>query len=229
MQLTIVCPVNDEKVLNKNLLASKVVKTKQCPILLFKEPENVMAALNEGKMAAKTTHVAFIHQDVFLPNTWYEDAMKALINITQLDSNFGALGVAGAYNDALLGYIGNRGKRWGSPLGFPKVAHTLDEMLIITRKDNVWFDESIPSVHLYGADICIQYRMRDLRNYVINAYCDHNSSLPHKVPADFKVAEGYIRTKYMLVRPEFRVFPIRTTCTRIDKTEAKETKETKKK
>jgi len=227
MQLTIVCPTNDEEVLEANLLKSKVIKTKQCPVLLFKDPKNVMEALNEGKMVAKTTHVAFIHQDVLLPDSWYLTVMQALTRITQIDSNFGTLGVAGMHGDKLIGHVKDRGKPWGTPIGLPRVADTLDELLLITRKDNVWFDESLPSVHLYGADICIQYRLRDLRNYAINAYCYHNSTLPRKLPDDFKAAQDYVRKKYLLIRPEYNIFPIRTTCTRIEKVEKKETKEPK--
>ena len=145
MQLTIVCPTDNEEVLEANLLKSKAIKTKQCPVLLFKDPKNVMAALNEGKMATKTTHIAFIHQDVLLPDSCYDSVMESLTRITQIDSNFGALGVAGMYGDKQVGHVKNRGKSWGTPIGLPRVVETLDELLLITRKDNVWFDESIPS------------------------------------------------------------------------------------
>ena len=233
MQLTIVCAVDNEDLLEANLLKSKVVRKKQCPILLLKDPNpndpdrvwNPVAALNEGKMAATTTHIAFIQQSIFLPDIWYDTTMQSLVRITQIDSNFGALGVAGVYHDRLVGHIKNGNRAWGTPVGLPRVVDTLDEMLIITRKDNVWFDESTPSGYYYGADLCITYRMRDLRNYAINAYCRNNSPEVKRLPDDVKAAQDYLRTKYNLVKPEFRVFPIRTTNETIDKTEKKEKKE----
>ena len=225
MQLTIVCAVTDENALKENLLKSKAIRTKQCPVLLFKNPENIATALNEGKMASKTTHIAFVEQSVILPDAWYSNTMRSVVLLTQIDSDFGALGVAGAYGNQLVGYVINNGRAWGTTVGLPKVAHTLDETLIITRKDNVWFDEELPSGHLRGADLCLTYRMRDLRNYVINAYCRNNSPVEKELPKDFKSAEDYLREKYMMVKPEYRVFPIKTTSTTISKEKKVEKKE----
>ena len=125
----------------------------------------------------------------------------------------------------MIGYVNNNGRAWGTAVGLPKVAHTLDETLIITRKDNVWFDEELPSGYLRGADLCLTYRMRDLRNYVINAYCRNNSPVDKELPEDFKSAEDYLREKYMMVKPEYRVFPIKTTSTTISKEKKVEKKE----
>ena len=227
MQLTIVCAVTDEKILKANLLKSKVIEEKQCKLLLYKNPKNIATALNEGKMASKTTHVAFIEPSVILPNDWYGTTMRSLVLLTQIDSDFGALGVAGAYGNQLIGFVNNNGRPWGAAVGLPKVAHTLDETLIITRKDNVWFDELLPSGHLRGADLCLAYRMRDLRNYIINAYCRNNNQVGKELPKDFKKAENYLREKYANVKPEYRVFPIKTTSTTIHKEEKKEKQKTK--
>ena len=216
MQLTIVCPVNDEKVLEANLMRSKVITEHQCPVILIKNCDNVPHALNEGKMQAGTTHIAFIHQDVYLPEDWVQRTTQEITRLTiNKDSNFGALGVFGRLGEkGFYGYVKDRGKIRGNKKYLPTIVDTIDEMVIITRKDIMWFDEKIPSAHLYGADICLHYRQHGLKNYVIDAYCEHNSTVGNKVPDDFKVAEDYLREKYKDC-PE--LFPIWTTCTKIEK------------
>ena len=215
MRLTLVCPVNDKKVAEENFLRSKVVRDKQCPVIVIEGAVNVPKALNFGKMQAVTTHMAFIHQDVFLPDEWLENAIEAVTYLTiNVDSNFGALGPAGRKGKHYFGNITDRGKSWGSPTGLPTEVDTLDELCLITRKDNVWFDEDIPTAHLYGADLCLSYKIRDLKSYAINLPCVHNSTVKNKVPDDFNCAKNYIRKKYYDIPS---LFPIYTTCTIINR------------
>jgi len=222
MQLTLVCAVTDEDTLRDNLLKSRAIKEKQCELKLFKQHKdeevfNIASAYNTGKMQSQTTHVGFIDQHIFLPDTWYTDMMLSLTRITQIDSDFGALGVAGVSGGKISGYVRSCGRVWGSSIGLPKAASTLNEMLIITRKDNVFFDDNSPSAFILGADLCLQYRMRDLRNYIINAYCHISRSVTTELPDDFEEAKDYLRKKYLLVKPEYQVFPIRTTGYEISK------------
>lgn len=215
MKLTLVCPINDLKVAEENFLKSTVVKEKQCPIIVVEGAKNVPEALNYGKMQAITTHIAFVHQDVFLPDNWLENALNKITYLTiNIDSNFGVIGPAGRKGKNYFGHIMDRGKKWGKPKDLPAEIDTLDELLLITRKDYVWFDEDIPTAHLYGADLCLGYNIRGMKSYAIDLFCHHNSTVGGKVPDDFEQAKDYIRKKYYEIPS---LFPIHTTCTIINR------------
>jgi hypothetical protein len=167
---------------------------------------NVAAAYNSVTTRAGNV-VVYVHHDVFLPYIFQTNLLGA---ITNAPTDWGVLGVAGVrlVNGKKLnvGCILDRGRRWGQPLeGFTEEVDTLDELLLITRGD-LRFDENMEQ-DFYGADICMQARLRGQKCYVIDAYCHHNSGRGFGERTEsFYKSQEYFRNKWE------DQLPIATTC-----------------
>jgi len=201
-----ICPSNDKWVLRNNLLRSKILES--YPLKVQRDYTNISKAYNDFKSDSEIR--VYLHHDVFLPDDFEENLLKGIEKIEETDPNWGVIGVAGVRSvgdgKEIYGYISDRGKKWGKPDNLPHEVDTLDELLLIVKDKKLKFDENIPSTHFYGADICLQAQEMGKKNYAINAYCEHNSSLGEK-PAGFYAARDYIMIKYKNKRP------IATTCT----------------
>ena len=95
---------------------------------------------------------------------------------------------------------------------FPHIVDTLDELILITHGDFI-FDEFLPGNHFYGADICMQAKLKGRHCYVIDAYLHHNSLRFGKLDIDFWQTRKYFKNKYS------SYLPIGTTCTVISHNE----------
>jgi hypothetical protein len=193
---------HDKSVLSINLLKSPRIRTHG--ISIQNGFSNVPEAYNRAAIISPI--VVYVHHDVFLPETFDDDLLKAL---DRLPSNWGVLGVAGVKlvdgKKEIHGHILDRGKEWGSPWKLPAEVDTLDELLLITRGD-LKFDENLEQ-DFYGADICMQARVRGQKCYAINAYCHHNSTRPFGERTEsFYKSEQYFREKWK------DYLPIATTC-----------------
>lgn len=194
---------HDPEVLNNNLLKSEVVY-KHHPLTVQTGFNNISKAYNAAKACLNT--VVWVHHDVFLPPDFEMQLNRAL---TKVPDDWGVLGVAGVKlvgnKKDIKGYILDRGKKWGSPIGLPAEVDTLDEMLLITR-GKVTFDENL-DLDFYGADICMQAIAAGKKNYAINAFCHHNSTrVVGGRTESFYRCQAYFRKKW-------RAFlPIATTC-----------------
>lgn len=214
MKYSIITAINDEKVCNDNLYSSPDIHSHEL-IALFGF-NNVCRAYNIGMARASCDYVIFVHQDVYLPKGFFEQLDKSLTNIP--DKNWGVLGVAGVsgliesktINDVnhelnYVGHILNQNKDWGSPDNLPHIADTLDELLIILKNKSYIFDEKIPNHHLFATDLCLQAEEQNKKNYVIQAFCHHNSKTS-QLPANYEESKNYIRNKWA------HKLPIFTTC-----------------
>jgi hypothetical protein len=185
--LAFIVATNNDAMLEKNLLNSKVIRDQKYPVCL--------------------------HQDVFLPDGWENQALASLNKLA--DSNWGVLGVAGIKlverRRVLLGHIRDRGAEFGSPENLPAPVDTLDELLLMVRNDRkLIFDEEIPTTHLYGADICLQASSQGLGCFAISAYCHHNSIDSNFHSPEFRMAVKYMQKKWK------RRLPFVTTCTLVE-------------
>ena len=200
---------NNREVLKNNLLRSLIIQQYGTQELMgFK---NIPEAYNIATPSAPDGVVCYVHQDVFLPDTFAEELAKG---IALLPDDWGVVGVAGVkLVDGVkknYGYISDRGNLWGKPFRDPVEVQTLDELLLIT-KGNYKFDENLP-FDFYGADICMQAQAQGKKCYAINAFVEHNSTRPvgGRTP-EFYTAEQYFRDKWK------DLLPIVTTCSRLEK------------
>jgi len=137
-------------------------------------PTSAAKGLNEGIQKASFDFLLCCHQDVSFPVLLWTDRLKKVWEL--LHQGFGVVGTFGKEkNGRGVGYIFNP---------FPKVLKaekhsaevlSLDEhCLMFLRSSGLCFDESNPSFHTYGADLCMQSVQKGLRNY-----CIHSGGLNH--------------------------------------------------
>lgn len=198
---------HNPKILEVNLMHSKIAREQG--IYIEEDCKNVAKAYNW--LSAGKGMCCFIHHDVILPDSFEEDVMNAL---KEIPDNFGVIGVAGVRlvngKKENKGYMADRGKVWGSPIGLPCEVQTLDEVLFITHGDLI-FDEQL-NFDFYCADACMQMIAQGRKNYAINAFVHHNSTraVGGRTESFYK-AQDYFKEKWK------DYLPIATTCCILEK------------
>lgn len=210
---SLVVASNDERVLESTLLASPAIDDR-CQVLIKRGFRSAAAAYNSGLRHAAHDIVVFAHQDVYLPGTWVSDLESALNYLTDKDPNWGVLGVFGVASgsDRRVGYCYSTGlkKVLGQPFTAPIRAESLDELLLVVRKSSgLRYDDSLPGFHLYGTDMCLQAKHRQLNSYIIPAFCIHNS-----IGVRY-LSKAFWRSYFYLQRKWRADLPIQTCCTTI--------------
>ena len=213
---SLIVSVNNDRVLQNTLLASPVVDG-SCEVITKQGFSCAGKAYNAGLAEARNEILVFAHQDVYLPQNWVENVERAVSQLAITDPNWGVLGAFGATTDShaqLRGHCYSTGLRsvLGEPFSTPIAAQSLDEMVLIVRRSSgLRFDENLPSFHLYGADICLQAKERQMNSYIIPAFCVHNANGIRYLPWDFWKAYFYLRRKW------WHALPITTCCTTVTK------------
>lgn len=170
------------EILERDLASSAVIASARHQLVTITNPSSAASGLNAGLARAAHRIVAFVHHDVYLPPWWESQIEAALRDLDRRDPEWGVLGPAGArFDGERLHYAGSlfdgtARRRWGFPWGLPAEVDTLDELLLIVRREaNLRFDETLTGFHAYGAQISLAARARGLRNYAILAECEHRS------------------------------------------------------
>lgn len=170
------------EIFERDLASSAIFASRRHQLIVVANPASAASGLNQGLAQAEHGIVAFVHHDVYLP-PWFESQLEGTLqNLDQRDPEWGVLGCAGArFEGERLQYAGSlfdgtARRRWGFPWNLPAGVDTLDELLLILRRDSgLRFDETIPGFHAYGAQISLAARARGLRNYAVLAECEHRS------------------------------------------------------
>ena len=210
---SLIAMVNNNAVLQRTLLASPAI-TSRCQVVTKRGFESAGRAYNAGLREADHEIVVLAHQDVYLPETWLPDLSRALALLAADDAEWGVLGVFGIARSPKepSGYCYSTGLRsvLGHPYSSPIETDSLDELVLIVRRSSgLRFDERLPGFHLYGTDICLQARSKGLKNYIIPAFCIHNSNGVKSFPVNFWRAYLFLRRKW------WDYLPVRTCCTTI--------------
>jgi hypothetical protein len=206
MKFSIVCASNNEKLINEHLLSSPEINNHE--LIIDRKAKNVPAAYNKAMKKATQDIVIFVHHDVSLPEGFFDQLTES---IKKLTGDWGCLGVAGCVGADRYGYLMNRRNVWGAKDKVPHEVDTLDELILIVKRDSVVFDENIPSTHhMFGPDTCLQFRSEGKKNYAILAYCTHNCVEHGTYPKEFYDSAEYIKKKWA------KFLPIHTTCTTIN-------------
>jgi hypothetical protein len=210
---TIVACVNNDDVLRKNLLASPGLLDGTNELIIKRDFQSASLAYNDALDEAGNDLVIFVHQDVYLPESWFDDLKRCLTALDATDPNWGVLGCFGSRKHAAggVGQVYTRGMgRHGRHLTLPEPIETLDEILLVVRKSSgLRFDPCLPHFHLYGTDICMAARARGLVSYAFQGYCVHNTNQLLHLPREFYSCYRYIRRKWG------RYLPIYTACIKI--------------
>lgn len=207
--LTIVAAVNNPIACRQYLQSSSVLSGGHPHQLLLQQGfTSAAAAYNAALDEAEHDVVVFVHQDVVLPQTFTHDLDTA---IAAAPPNWGILGVYGA--DAArrdLGRVWTQGLgSHGQPLLRLTPAETLDELVLIVRKDGGLRFDSELGFHLYGADLCLQARARGLGVFVFQSECRHYTNLQKRNAKAYAESACYLQAKWP------QQLPIRTVCSTI--------------
>lgn len=209
MRFSIVCAVNKPRVCLENLIKSKGIYYEH-DLQLKMGYDSVSKAYNDAIPKCTENVIIFVHQDVFLPHDFFPELIISIGKLCY--SDWGVLGVAGMQQNHLSANVLDRSYLLRTHEMKPQQVDTLDELILIIKKDtfnHIKFDEKIPHHHLFGTDICLQARTRGMKNFVIDAFCHHNSSLV-TLPPCYNESENYIRNKWP------NELPIYTTCSTIE-------------
>ncbi len=184
----VVC-VSDDAILKANLLASPGLVGPSSPhevILIHKAP-SAADGLNMGLDRAQRDQVAFVHQDVLLPEGWDRCLTEQL---REAEHRFGPIGVAGVYGVGAavglqskgytlgaqrVGWVVDRGRTLREAPELPARVATLDELLLVRAADTPRPVRPRGGFHMYGADICLQAAEHGLAVVAWVRLCEHNS------------------------------------------------------
>lgn len=213
---TIAVAVNNAEVLRSNLYSSPEIQHGCGHQVVIKENyPSASLAYNAAMDDAVNDLMIFVHQDVYLPNTWFADLRRSLTWLEEKRIEWGVLGCFGSRNGAAggLGRVYTTGLgQHGQPLGQPEPVETLDEIILIVRKSSgLRFDPELPHFHMYGADICLAARDKGLRSYAIPAFCIHNTNQLLRLPSQFYDCYRHIKKKWD------KFLPIYTSCMTISR------------
>lgn len=213
---SLVVASNSDNVLRSTLLASPEVG-QRCQVIVKQGFSSAAKAYNSGMAEANHEIVVFVHQDVFLPNGWFSRLDQATTWLDEHDPNWGVLGVFGIAAGRDKGFIGHcystgLQQVLGAAFAHPIEALSFDEMVLVVRRGSgLLFDEQLPGFHLYATDMCLAAQTNKMRNYVIPAFCIHNSNGLKYYPADYWRAYMYMRSKW------WRELPVKTCCATVTK------------
>jgi hypothetical protein len=128
--------------------------------------------------------------------------------LQEAERRFGPIGVAGVYgvgkviapNDPSqslgterMGRVNDRGRLLHDAPELPARVATLEELLLVVRRDTpLRFDPEL-GFHLYGADICLQAHEHGLAVVALGALCHHNSRNVELPEAFYRSAEVFAR------------------------------------
>jgi Glycosyltransferase like family len=178
--ISVVCVYNDAKALEERLLSSLSAQNTEHEILTVDNRDSVFhnaaTALNWGASQAKGQLVVFAHQDVSLLSV---DWLLRAETIFRQCSPAGWMGVAGSTDRGeLRGFLRDRAALFGAPFDVPIEVQSLDECLLIHRRESGgyhYFDEAVPGWHAYGVEACCSAISSGKKNYVISLPIWHDS------------------------------------------------------
>jgi len=212
MTWSLIAAVNNESVLRHNLLQSPDASCAR-DVILRRGFANAGAAYNSVLAEARGDLLVFAHQDVYLPAGWIRSLEGWVTKVAAKDPRWAVLGVIGidVHGEAQgRVYSTGLGRLAGKPLKSPVRVNSIDEMVIIVRRDcGLDFDPNLPGFHLYGTDICLKASERGLSCFVIDNFCLHNSNGIRRLPFAFWRSCAYLQAKWRTR------LPLRTLCVTI--------------
>jgi len=194
--ISLVCCVNDEAILKRDLLASESVQTEHCSLKVIRGALSASSAYHAELSSSEDRITVLLHQDVYLPLGWIHRVMHLC---AQLPADWAVAGVCGMDSSSII-----HGHVWASGLGRvigepfePITCVSLDEVVLIVRSGfDVNFDPKMPGFHLYGTDICQQALQAGLGVYAIDAPIIHNSRPVAFLDQGYWEAYRYLQRKW---------------------------------
>lgn len=210
-KFTFIVAVNNTKILRNNLyLSPGLLNNRKNQIVIKENYPSASLAYNSGIDEADNEIIIFIHQDIYLPETWFSDVTRCLSYLEEKKINWGVLGCFGSGKaaEAGLGRVYTTGLGLhGRKINEPEPVETLDEIILIIRKSSgLRFDPLLPHFHLYGADLCMLAKDNGMINFAFQGFCIHNTNQLLNLPKEFYNCYFYVKRKWA------KFLPIYTSC-----------------
>jgi hypothetical protein len=173
------CVSNSQSTLERDLLRSPDIVAGSVSVTVIRGARAAAPAYHDAIGAAESDILVFAHQDIYFPKGWFERLHSGCEMLTSIDPNWAVAGVFGVSADGqLVGHLWDSalGRICGSPFDAPRIAKSLDEVVLIVRRaSGVSFDPALPSFHLYGTDIVLCAQAAGMRSYIIDLPVIHNA------------------------------------------------------
>ncbi|MDT0144603.1 glycosyltransferase [Microbacterium sp. PRC9] len=210
---SIVCVYNDPDVLEGCLARSIREGLPSAPQTEFIAVDNrgnpfpgAGAALNHGARLARNDVVVFVHQDVVLHSLVALEEAAAVLMAEPDIGIAGAVGIDARHR--ILGRIRDRVVPIGEVATEPRDVESLDEVLLLLRRERVWneplSEDPLLAWHAYGVEYSARSRRAGLRAVALDIPLTHNSLTTNLEALD--LAHGRVGELY----PE--LVPLQTTC-----------------
>lgn len=152
-----IAAVNDRVILSQCLGRSPDIVEGRLPLTVVRDAPSMAKAYNQGLSLTNHCVCVLVHQDVYLPDGWLDQAVSQLNALSGLHPSWKVAGPYGVRdNGEHIGCVwdANLARELGK-VGFaPTSVGSLDELLLILRRDDDFaFDENLPHFHLYGTDL----------------------------------------------------------------------------
>ena len=175
MPISFVVGVLDAAILKTNFMASPCIASAAArhQVVLVRGGPNVTAKLQLGLERAKFDWVVCVHADVWLPQGWDVQLAQQL---DEAERRFGPIGVAGVYgvgeviesddstqpmSSERIGWVVDRGRMLKDGPELPARVATLDELLLVVRRDNpLRFDPRLGNHLLWRGSLSPSSRAR---------------------------------------------------------------------
>lgn len=213
MKWSVTVASNNQAVLQQNLLRSPDLQGADIHVRVGYS--SVALAFNPVLESSAADIVIFVHQDIYLPSGWIERLLSVIKNLQDKDPRWAVLGVYGisAADGEARGHVyctGNR-RTLGRPFEGVVPVQSLDEIVLVVRRESgLRFDQAL-GYHLYGTDICLTARKMGWSTYAASIFCLHNSNGYKYLPLSFWQGYRFLQRKW---RAEL---PVRTPCTVVRK------------
>jgi hypothetical protein len=212
---TFAVAVNNVEILRKNLyLSPGLLREHKHQVVIKENYPSASLAFNSAIDEAENEIIIFIHQDIYLPETWFSDISRCLSYFEERQINWGVLGCFGS-RKAEVGVGRVCDTPWGvhgRKINEPEPVETLDEIILVTKKSSgLRFDPSLPHFHLYGTDLCMSAKDNGMTNFAFQGFCVHNTNQLLNLPKEFYDCYRYIKKKWA------KFLPIRTSCINISR------------
>jgi hypothetical protein len=147
--LSLVACASDSELLQCNLIASPCLDPRfHHDVTVVKNCTSAADGLNLGLERAKRKFIACVHQDVCLPDAWDRCLMQQLQEAERRFGPIGAAGVSGAgeviepedsrhpLRAERIGWVVDRGRLLRDGPELPAKVATLDDLLLVARRDS---------------------------------------------------------------------------------------------
>lgn len=217
-KLAFVCCVSQWSVFEARLLQSPCLQAGGWPLATYFNCKSAADAFNAilAAGASGADWLVWVHQDVYLPQGWDAQFLKAITTTQESYDNVAVVGVYGVVGAGAMqqraGHVLDRGTRLQEPHQLPCLVDSLDELLFAVKVESGLRLDPELGYDFYATDIVLQAKLQDLKSVVVDAYCEHWSNTPRSGLVPYGLIERIKKSAAVFERKWERRMPISTPC-----------------